>query len=483
MTDDEQELGITVQKERNMSEWYTQVVQKAELADYAPVKGCMVIRPYAMDIWDRLEDRFDAWIEDEVDNAYFPLFIPESYLEKEKDIVEGFDPEVAWVENAGKDEELEERLAVRPTSESIIAPFMSDWIRSHRDLPFRINQWCNVVRWEATDTRPFLRTREFLWQEGHTAHKNEENATEEVMKRLDQYARLYEEILAIPVLKGRKPEHDKFPGAVITTTVEALMPDGKSIQGGTSHNLGTNFAEAFDITYEDKNQELQHCYTCSWGLSTRAMGALIMAHGDDDGLVLPPEVAPHQVVVVPIYQDESREEVMDYVDEVTKHLDGFRVNVDDRDHKTPGYKFNEWELRGVPLRLEIGPNEAGDATVTAVRRDSGDREAFDLEDLAHDVEATLEDIQVELYESLQEYQDDHIAEADSYQEILQLIGKQRGYVKAPWCGDEECEAEVKEQVHAEIVMVPFEEDQDDLDGECAICDDDAELTAYFAKNY
>jgi prolyl-tRNA synthetase len=490
-----QELGITVRKDQDPSEWYTQVVKKADLADYAPVKGCMVIKPYGMKLWESIKEDFDSKIEETgVDNAYFPLFIPEEYLEKESDIVEGFDPEVAWVTHGGN-EELEERLAVRPTSESIIAPFMSKWIRSHRDLPMRLNQWANVVRWEATDTRPFLRTREFLWQEGHTAHATEESADEETMLRLDQYQEVIEDHLAIPSLLGYKPEHDKFPGAKYTTTIETLMPDGKSIQSGTSHQLGQHFADAFDITFEDKDSEEKTCWTTSWGLSTRTIGALIMAHGDDDGLRLPPEVAPIQTVVVPIYQDDNREEVLDYASEVADELreKGIRVEFDNRDHRTPGYKFNEWELKGVPLRVEIGPNEVEDEAVTTVRRDTGDKEmGTDRSEFLDSVEDTLEDIQQELYNQLEEYLNENIREADSKNEILATIGKNRGYVKTRWCGDESCEEEIKEEVSAEIVILPFREDsepatiqdsEEEIDGECAICGSDAERWAYFAKNY
>ncbi|MCJ7428761.1 MAG: proline--tRNA ligase [Candidatus Nanohaloarchaeota archaeon QJJ-5] len=479
-----QQLGITVSKRQNMSEWYTQVVKKAGLASYAPVKGCMIIEPYGMKLWERIRDTFDDWISDEVDNAYFPLLIPESYLEREKDIVDGFDPEVAWVEKAGNDEELEERLAIRPTSESIIAPYMADTIQSYRDLPLRLNQWSNVVRWEATDTRPFLRTREFLWQEGHTAHASKEAADEEMYTRLDQYARLYEDIMAVPVLEGKKPEHDKFPGADMTTTVEALMPDGKSIQGGTSHNLGQSFSEAFDITYEDEQQQTQHPYTCSWGLSTRAIGALIMAHGDDDGLVLPPEVAPIEVVIVPIMTgDGTDDDVLAYGDEIEEELAGFRTEYDDDQHKTPGFKFNKWELKGVPLRIEIGPREMDDEEVTLVRRDTGEELTITIEDLTETVEEQLEDIQVALFENLKDYRDDHITRAESYEEILERIGRKRGYVTCAWCGDEQCEAEVKDQIAAEIVMVPFEDEREEIEGSCAICGEEAVEIAYFAKNY
>ncbi len=485
-----QELGITAEKDKNPSEWYTQVVQKAELADYAPVKGCMVFRPYGLKLWESIKQDFDQKItETGAENAYFPLFIPEGYLEKEADIVEGFSPEVAWVTHGG-DEELEERLAVRPTSESIIAPFMSKWIRSHRDLPLRLNQWANVVRWEATDTRPFLRTREFLWQEGHTAHADESAADEETMLRLEQYEEVIEDHLAIPAILGYKPEHDKFPGAKYTTTIETLMPDGKSIQSGTSHQLGQNFAEAFEITFEDENAETRTCWTTSWGLSTRTVGALIMAHGDNRGLKLPPTVAPIQVVIVPIYQEDNREKVLEYAEEVEEMLSEFRTEVDDRDHRSPGYKFNEWELKGVPLRLEIGPNEVSDAEITAVRRDTDDQEAIPVDEAEEEVEQLLYDIQRAMYNRLEEYLEENIREAGSKEEILGIIGENRGYVKARWCGDESCEEEVKDEVAAEIVVLPFRENsepetirEEEIGGECAVCGENAKKWVYFAKNY
>ena len=490
-----QELGITVKKDKKPSEWYTQVVKKAGLAKYAEIKGCMIIKPYGMKIWESIKENFNNKIEETgVENAYFPLFIREDQLEKEEDIVEGFDPEVAWVTHGGE-KELEDRIAVRPTSESVIAPYMSEEIRSHRDLPFRINQWSNVVRWEATDTRPFLRTREFLWQEGHTAHATEENADEETMLRLEQYQEVIEDHLAIPSVLGYKPEHDKFPGAKYTTTIETLMPDGKSIQSGTSHQLGQNFAEAFDITFEDEDSETQTAWTASWGLSTRTIGALILAHGDNDGLRLPPPVAPHQVVVVPIYQEENKQEVLEYAEEVSNKLEenGVRVEFDDRDHRTPGYKFNEWELKGVPLRVEVGPNEVEDDAVSTVRRDTGNKEmGVDRGEFVSKAEDILEDIQESMFGELEEYLQENIREANSKNEILSTIGKNRGYVRTRWCGKEECEAEIKDEVSAEIVVLPFREDSkpatiqensEQISGECAICGDGAERRAYFAKNY
>jgi prolyl-tRNA synthetase len=486
---DEQELGITESKQYNTGEWYAEVVQKAGLANYGPegMSGFIVTRPRAYALWERVQGFLDAKFKSTgVQNAYFPLFIPESYLEREKDVVEGFDPEVAWVTQAGH-QELEERLAVRPTSESIIAPYMAQWVRSHRDLPLRVNQWTSVVRWEATETKPFFRTKEFLWQEGHTAHATHDDAWEETMTRLDQYESVYEDLLAIPVLRGAKPEHDKFPGAHTTTTVEALMPDGKSVQGATSHHLGTSFAEAFDITYTDVDEESQVTHTTSWGLSWRALGALIMTHSDDQGLVLPHTVAPEQVVVVPIWQADTQEKVLEYAESITEELeaDGIRVELDDRDERNPGFKFNEWELKGVPVRFEIGPNEVDDDVVTVVHRPDGESKEVPREDIAETVRAEFDEVYAKLYAAAEENLAENVREADSRADILGTIGQHGGYVKAPWCGDEDCEAEIKDQIAAEIVMVPLHDEEAEIHGdeECAVCGDDAEETAYFAKSY
>ncbi len=480
-----QELGITESKEHNPGEWYAEVVRKAELADYAPMGGFIVTRPRAYAVWERLQGYLDRWFKETgSQNAYFPLFIPESYLEREKEIVEGFDPEVAWVTHGGY-EELEERLAVRPTSESIIAPFMARWVRSHRDLPLRLNQWNSVVRWEATETKPFFRTKEFLWQEGHTAHATREDARAETMLRLDQYERLYEEVLAIPVLKGRKPEHDKFPGADTTTTVEALMPDGRSVQGGTSHYLGTTFAEAFDITYVDAREDERVAHTTSWGLSWRALGALVMTHSDDQGLVLPPTVAPTQAVVVPIWQEDSREAVLDFAGGVADELSaaGVRVHLDDRDERNPGFKFNEWELKGVPLRLEVGPNEADDGTVTLVHRPDGETHVVDADRVVEAVDEHLETVYGTLYDAAADVLEENVREAGSREEILGTIGRYGGYVRVGWCGDEACETAVKDEVAADIVLLPLDEDAEPVDDACAICGDSAVETAYFARSY
>lgn len=486
MSDPEtQELGITESKEHNPGDWYAEVVQKAGLADYAPMGGFIVTRPRGYALWEGIQNHLDRWFKDTgVRNAYFPLFIPESYLEREKEVVEGFDPEVAWVTQAGNDE-LDERLAVRPTSESIITPFISQWVRSHRDLPLRVNQWCSVVRWEATDTKPFFRTKEFLWQEGHTAHADEESAWEETMLRLEQYKRLHEEVLAIPVLEGRKPEHDKFPGAHTTTAVQPLMPDGRALQAATSHYLGDGFAEAFDMTYVDEDENEHTAHTASWGLSWRALGGMVMTHSDDQGLVIPPALAPEQVVVVPIWQEDTREEVLDYASEIADELDeaGLRVEFDDRDERNPGFKYNEWELKGVPLRIEVGPNEVRDDEATFVHRPDGESVVEDRDGIAETVDTHLDTVYAKLYAAAEEYLEENIREAESRNEILGTIGQHGGYVKAAWCGKEKCETEIKDEIAAEIVMVPLERDTEPIAETCAVCGAEAEETAYFAKSY
>ena len=481
----EQELGITESKEYSTGDWYAEVVQKSELASYAPMGGFIVTRPRGYDIWERIKSHLDGWFKKTgVTNAYFPMFIPESYLEREKDVVEGFDPEVAWVTHGGYDE-LEERLAVRPTSESIIAPFIAQWTRSHRDLPMRLNQWCSVVRWEATETKPFFRTKEFLWQEGHTAHHDGEDAWSETMLRLDQYERVYEEVLAMPVLKGRKPEHDKFPGADTTTTVEALMPDGKSVQGGTSHYLGTSFAEAFDITYVDTDERERTAHTTSWGLSWRAIGALIMTHSDDQGLVLPPVLADPQVVIVPIWGADDQETVLEYAADVESTLSeaGVRVDLDDRGNRNPGFKYNEWELKGVPLRVEVGPNECADGTATLVHRPDGETDTVDRGGLADTVQEHLDTVHAKLYASAEETLEEGVREAESREEILGTIGQHGGYVRCGWCGAAACEEPIKEAIAAEIVMVPLDRDEEPVHQDCAICGEEATETAYFARTY
>jgi prolyl-tRNA synthetase len=362
---------------------------------------------------------------------------------------------------------------------------MAQWTRSHRDLPLRLNQWCSVVRWEATDTKPFFRTKEFLWQEGHTAHRSRESAFEETMLRLDQYERLYEDVLAMPVLKGRKPDHDKFPGGDTTTTVEALMPDGKSLQGATSHYLGTGFAEAYDLTFRAEDETERTCHTASWGLSWRALGGLIMTHSDDQGLVLPPTIAPEQVVIVPIWQEDTRDEVLDYCEGLYADLEdaGVRTVLDDRDGRNPGFKFNEWELKGTPLRIEVGPNEVADGEATLVHRPDGENEVADRDGLVAAVEDALDTVYAKLYADAEATLEENTREAHGRNEILGTIGQHGGYVKTGWCGDEACETEIKDQIAAEIVMLPLEEGTEPVHDTCGVCGDAAVETAYFAKNY
>ena len=498
MSDDgDQDLGVTKSKEYETGEWYAEVVQKAELASYGPdqMGGFIVVRPRGYALWEALQSELDGRFRSTgVDNAYFPMMIPESFLEREKDVVEGFNPEVAWVTHGGETE-LEERLAVRPTSESIIAPYMAQWVRSHRDLPMRLNQWCSVVRWEATETTPFFRTKEFLWQEGHTAHATDADAWAEALLRLDQYADLYEEVLAMPALRGAKPEHDKFPGADTTTTVETLMPDGKSVQAATSHHLGTSFGEAFDITYTTEDEDEAVCHTTSWGVSWRALGALIMTHSDDQGLVLPPAMAPEQVVIVPIWHADDREEILAYAEGLATDLReaGLRVELDDRDERNPGFKFNEWELKGVPLRLEVGPNEVESETATGVHRPDGERVEVEAGEAVETVRANLDAVHEKLFDAAAQNLDENVREAHSRGEILGTIGQHGGYVAAPWCGEEACEEVIKSEIAAEVVAVPLDTTADeDAPGRtleevagdsCALCDDPAATTAYFARTY
>jgi prolyl-tRNA synthetase len=487
MSDDEeaQELGITESKAGQTGEWYAEVVQKAGLADYAPMGGFIVTKPRGYALWERLKANLDGWFKETgVQNSYFPALIPESYLEEEAEVVDGFDPEVAWVTEAGT-EPLEERLAFRPTSESIITPFLSAWVRSHRDLPMRLNQWCSVIRWEATDTKPFFRTKEFLWQEGHTAHRDEADAWAETTTRLGQYERLYEEVMAIPGLRGRKPDHDKFPGADVTTTIEALMPDGRSVQACTSHYLGTRFAEAYDVSYTDEDEASQLAHTTSWGLSWRALGALIMTHSDDQGLVIPPPLAPEQVVIVPIWQADTREAVLEYAEGIAEELEAadIRVELDDREGRNPGFKFNEWELKGVPLRIEVGPNEVADEELTLVHRPDGHQHAEPRADLEAAVETALETVYDTLYENAQATLEAGVHEAHGRDEILGTLGRHGGYVKTGWCGAEACEAAVKDQIAAGIVMLPLDESAGPIHDSCGICEEPAAETAYFARSY
>jgi prolyl-tRNA synthetase len=469
-------------KEKNFSQWYVDVVRKAELADYTTIKGCMVIRPYGYGLWENMQAGLDRRIKETGHkNAYFPLFIPESLLKKEAEHVEGFAPELAWVTHGGN-QKLEERLAVRPTSEAIICSLYSKWVRSWRDLPILINQWVNIVRWEKV-TRLFLRTTEFLWQEGHTVHKSKQEAEEETLKILNQVYRDYiEKDLAIPVIVGRKTEKEKFAGALHTYTLEALMGDGKMLQAGTSHNLGQNFAKAFDIKFLDEDQQEKYVWQTSWGTTTRLIGALVMVHGDERGLKLPPKVAPVQVIIVPIMFDKTKKEVLEKAESIHTILkNDFRVEIDTRDGYTPGWKFNEWEMRGVPLRLEIGPKDMAKGQVMLARRDTGEKIAVKEEKLVEIVKGLLDNIQENLFTRAKKFLEENIREASDYNEFKKIIEKQRGLIKTYWCGSKDCEDKIKEETKASIRCIPFE--QEEASGKCIYCGKESSTLVYFARAY
>src|SRR5713226_1051095 len=440
---------ITPQSE-NFSQWYLDVVRRAELADYTEVKGCMAIRPYGYAIWELIQQAFDKRFKATGHvNAYFPLFIPASLLNKEKEHVEGFTPQVAWVTKGG-DEILAEPLAIRPTSEVIIGTLYAKWIKSWRDLPVLINQWANVVRWEKV-TRPFLRTTEFLWQEGHTAHETEAEAEEETLKILSLYKEIVETELAMPVIAGRKSESEKFAGALRTYAIEALMGDGRALQAGTSHNLGQNFAKAFDITFQARDKSVQHVWGTSWGMTTRLVGAAIMVHGDDSGLVLPPKIAPYHVVIVPIGRENWRETVLPKAQEIQRKLAaaGIRVTLDERDER-PGWKFAEWELRGVPLRVEIGPKDIEKSAVLIARRDTREKQSVPMDGLPARVRGLLDEVQKTLFRRALEFREAHTQRVDSYDAFRQVMEGRPGFVIASWCGSADCETEIKADTQATI---------------------------------
>jgi len=472
---------LTTRKE-NYSEWYNQVIQRAELADYAPVRGCMVVRPHGWALWENIQHSLDTRFKATGHvNAAFPLFIPMSFLEKEKEHVEGFSPELAVV-TIGGGEKLEEPLVVRPTSETIIGYMYSKWIKSYRDLPVLINQWGNVVRWEMR-TRLFLRTLEFYWQEGHTAHATEKEAVEETMRMLDTYTRFAIDDAAVPVIPGRKSASEKFAGAVNSFSIEAMMGDTKALQAGTSHMLGQNFAKAFDIQYSDETNNMQFCWTTSWGVSTRFIGAIIMTHGDDQGLVLPPKLAPIQIVIVPIYKnDEERGKVIPMVETLKTSLSDLRVKVDDRTEVTPGFKFNDWEMRGVPLRLEVGPKDVEKNSVMAARRDIPGREGksfLSMEQVHKQVVDLLAEIQTSLLARATAFRDAHIHEPGDYSELKTIV--EDGWAYSWWCGDPACEAKVKEDTKATTRCIPL--DQPGGKGKCIVCGKDAHEKVHFAKAY
>jgi prolyl-tRNA synthetase len=467
----------------DFSRWYLDVVRKAELADYSPVKGCMVIRPYGYAIWEQIQQQLDRRFKATGHvNAYFPLFIPQSLLMKEAEHVEGFAPQVAWVTKAGT-EELEEPLIVRPTSETIVGVMYQKWIQSWRDLPVLINQWANVVRWEKV-TRPFLRTTEFLWQEGHTAHETADEAQEETMTILGLYKEFAENVLAMPVVDGRKSDSEKFAGASRTYSIEALMGDGRALQAGTSHNLGQNFSKAFGIQFQGRDKTLQHAWTTSWGVSTRLIGGAIMTHGDDSGLILPPKVAPWQVVIVPIPRGNWKETVLPKCIEIRDQLTaaGIRVKLDADDSQTPGWKFAEYEMRGVPLRLEIGPKDIEKSAVFAARRDTRAKSSLPMAGLAQTIQRLLEEIQQSLLDRARTFRDEHTSTADSYEAFKEIMEGRPGFVIAPWCESADCEAQIKAETQATIRNIP--KGYDEAPGKrCIRCDKPATVSAWFAKAY
>ena len=462
----------------DFAKWYTDIVKKADLVDYAQVRGCMVIRPYGYAIWENIQSNLDRiFKETGHENVYMPMFIPESLLQKEKDHVEGFAPEVAWVTHGGS-EKLTERLCVRPTSETLFCDHYKDIIQSYRDLPKLYNQWCSVVRWEKT-TRPFLRSCEFLWQEGHTAHATAEEAQEETIRMLNVYADFCQEYLAIPVVRGQKTDKEKFAGAEATYTIEALMHSGYALQSGTSHNFGNGFAKAFGIQFTDKDNQLKYVHQTSWGMTTRLIGAIIMVHGDDNGLVLPPKIAPIQLMIVPIAQ--HKEGVLDKASELLEKLKGsVRVKMDDSD-KSPGFKFSEQEMRGIPLRIEIGPKDIENNQCILARRDNGEKMTVSLDDLETVVPELLETIQKDMFEKALAHREARTFTATNLEDFAKQLEEVPGFIKAMWCGDEACELEIKEKTGATSRCMPFT--QEAISDTCVCCGKKADKMVYWGKAY
>ncbi|MCL1976863.1 MAG: proline--tRNA ligase [Candidatus Bathyarchaeota archaeon] len=478
------DTGVTVKKSVDFSEWYVEVVLKAELADYAPVKGCMIIRPDAYAVWERIQEVVNQKIKVTGHrNAYFPMFIPEVFLKREAEHFEGFTPEVAWITQGG-DTPLEEKLAVRPTSETIMYSMYAKWIRSWRDLPLKINQWCNIVRWETKATKLFLRTREFLWQEGHTAHATAEECEAEVMWAINMYKDVIENTLAIPVLIGTKSESEKFAGALYTTALESIMPDGKALQMGTSHNLGQHFAKVFDVKYIGEDKADHYVWQSSWGITTRLIGAMIMVHGDDKGLIMPPKVAPTQIVIVPIpFKGQEAEAIATKTKEISEMLKvkGLSVVLDDRQEYTPGWKFNQWELKGVPIRIELGPRDLKNEQVVIVRRDTGQKTIVKEADIPNAIDKLLQDIQDNMLTKAKTILQEKITAVKSYDEFKQVLESKGGFIKATWCRNPNCETKIKEETGATIRIIPFEKEEPHKG--CIYCGEEGKDVAYFAKSY
>jgi len=482
MSNDKQFVTEITPQGEDFSRWYIDVIKKADLMDYSPVRGCIVFRPDGYEIWEHIQQEMDRRFKETGHrNAYFPLFIPESFFQKEKEHVEGFNPELPWVTEAGGDK-LEERLAIRPTSETMFGHMYSKWIQSYRDLPVLINQWANVVRWEKR-TLPFLRTSEFLWQEGHTAHETEEEAREETMKMLEVYRSFVEEFLAIPVITGQKTPSEKFAGAVDTFSIEAMMKDGRAVQAGTSHYLGTNFAVAFDIQYLSRENKQEYVHTTSWGTSTRLIGSMIMVHGDDRGLALPPKVAPTQVIMIPIGPPKTWDAVVGRTDELFAELKkaGIRVRVDDRNDVRPGWKFNEYEMRGVPVRLEIGPRDMENGVCVLVSRISGEKKVVQQANLVEEVQAMLDQVQREMFDRAKQFMNDHFYSVNTLEEMKASMEEKRGFTLAGWCGSEACESKVKEETGATSRNIPFNPSEEKHT--CLVCGQPAQHTVVFARAY
>ena len=478
------DIGVTIKKEVDFSEWYTELVLKSGLADYAPIKGCMIFREHSYAIWEKIQEIFNKKIKERGHkNVYFPLFIPESLLKKEAEHFAGFVPEVAWVTTGG-DSALEEKLAIRPTSETIIYATYAKWVRSWRDLPIKLNQWCNIVRWETKATKPFLRTREFLWQEGHTVHAVKEEADEEVMDILYDYRDLMESYLAIPVLVGVKTENEKFAGALYTTTLEAMMPDGKALQMGTSHNLGQNFAKVFDIKFIGEDETEHYAWQTSWGISTRLIGAVVMVHGDNKGLVLPPRIAPVQVAIVPIpYKDADSSSILAKSKELFEKLKqkGIAVILDARMEYRPGWKFHDWELKGVPVRIEIGPRDLKHKHITVARRDTFEKSIIKEEKAVEAVTELLEEIQDNLYAKAKKFLEEKTTTVQKYEEFKKTLKEKGGFIRASWCSSSECEEKIKEETGATIRLRPFEKEEPFAN--CVYCEEQGKEVVYFAKSY
>jgi len=469
-------------REDDYSRWYTDVIIQGKLADYSPVKGCMVIRPTGYAIWEKLQNHLDQMFKDSGHvNAYFPLFIPESFMHKEAEHVEGFSPECAVVTHGGG-EKLEENLFIRPTSETIIWSMYKKWIMSYRDLPILINQWANVVRWEMR-TRLFLRTTEFLWQEGHTAHATYEDAEEETNLILEIYRKFAEEYLAIPVLVGKKSDSEKFAGALHTYCIEAMMQDKKALQAGTSHNLGQNFARAFDVKFQDQDGQQKFVWATSWGVSTRLIGALIMTHSDDNGLVLPPRMATKQVVIIPIWKNEDQKtQVMQFADNIYNAVkDHFDIILDDREQYKPGYKYNEWEMQGIPIRIEIGPRDVQENKVVLVPRDTKEKQFIGVDDIRNKIGSELVSMQTRLLERARVMRDENTFEVSDYQKFKEQIDEKHGFYRTHWCSSVECEEKVKDETKATIRLIPF--DQSGKKGPCMVCGTESDQQVIFARAY